>query len=265
MDFIADRLEEWNERASLGDARDELLLRGSKDWQLATDYVFGLASEEIQEPGLDVPPVPKGLAIATCLAGVSAVIGWALFLGVMSVSWLSVTVCAVPYLAFMWGYDRLFNAIGIAPKKVNMGWLLAGAVLIIAVVVGLFADFLLTVGTTLTMLMTTLGFVSCLAAWVRPEFRYRFSLLEMATNSSSGLEEGPAFLRSMIQVANAVRQLREANRQGPSQLKEMRELIGTTPGHRAYGLHPLALKDRRFAEDLEQLLADQRPNSMETA
>ena len=178
---------------------------------------------------------------------------------------LSVTVCAVPYLAFLFGYDRLINAIRIAPKKVNMVWLLAGALLIIAVVLGRFADSLLTVGTTLIMLMTTFGFISCLAAWLRPEFRHRFNLLEMATNSSSGLEEGPAFLRSMVKVANAVRQLREANRQGANQFVEVRERIGTTPGHRAYGLHPLALKDRRFAEDLEQLLADQRPSSLRSS
>lgn len=256
---------EWSER--LGEyldhekTCDSLLRRGSKDWRLGTDYAFALAADSLTKQGQSVPAATRGLIIATVLSGIAVILGWALFLGLVAPSPFNIALSGATYLAFQFGFGRSLNALGLSDGLQNQLWLAVGVIFCGAAFFILPSETALRIGLTLIVLLTSLAALSCLVTWIRPDARFRFNLLEMTKESSSGFKRGTAFLLAMSNVANCVANLRKADRAGPEQFTQTRERYGATPGHSAYSSHPLGLTDRQFAADLEHLLAGTLPQA----
>lgn len=259
---IAEELDNLNEYLDREKTRDDLLNKRSKEWQLATNYAFGLATEALEGHSVTVPFATRGLIIASCLAGGAALLAWALFLNLLPATQPYLVLCAALFLGFSLGYQRLLNALGVSAELFAKTWAVVGGLFCFALLLGRPDGIGVYHGVFLIMIMTSLSALGCALAWLKPKFRFRANILEITKRKEFGDTTGDAFLLAMINVVNAVLNLRKAKAHSPEQFEETRKRIGATPGHRAHGSHPLALSDHRFADDLEQLLEGQAPASL---
>ena len=259
---IAEQLDNLNEYLDREKTRDDLLSRGSQEWRLATDYAFGLATEALESHSVPVPSATRGLIFASCLAGGAALLAWAMFLDLVPSTPLLLLISATFFLGFYFGYQRLLNALGISAKLFGKIWTVIGGLFCFALLLGRPDGIGVDHGVVLVLIMTSLSALACALTWLRPQFKVRANILEITKLRKFGDTTGDAFLLAMTNVVNAVVNLRKAKAHSPERFEETRKRIGATPGHSAYGSHPLALSDRRFADDLAQLLEGQIPASL---
>ncbi len=254
-------LEEWLEYEN---TRDALMERGSKDWQISTDYAFALAASALKSKGVSVRHASTGLVFASALASLSALLAWAFLLELLPPLPLLLSGAAVPFILFNFRYAHLMNTLGISARRIQIIFMVIGAGLCLAVVVLGRSQALLQLGLITITAVTTVCVVAAYLAWIRPNFRFRFNLLEV-TRPRGGMENSQAFFLAISNVAYAVCNLRKAQRIGAEQFANCRKQYGATPGQRAYGAHPLDLTDRQFSSDLEQLLVGRLPETSEKA